>query len=147
MSEYRCPNCHQPNPANTARCQSCGINLNSRAVVITQRNPLVVSKRPLPAPPLKTIGASVALGALAILADVGVRYLRGRLRLADISLPTRTRHPQKVVQEVRVEETRPQGQRVVTVYSERVIEERRWGRPVRRIVDRLAWRSEESLNL
>jgi hypothetical protein len=51
-----------------------------------------------------------------------------------------------VIHEVRVQENKSGGNRVVTVFSERIIEERRWGRPVRRIVDRLAWRSEESLS-
>ncbi len=122
--------------------------LNSRSIIVPKDRPVVLSKPLLPARQLKRLGASVVVGAVALLAEVGFIYLRRRVqRFEGVRLlPLRPRTLSAPV-ETRVEEKRPSGKRVVTVYSERVIEERRWGRPVRRIVDRLAWRSEENLEL
>lgn len=146
MSDNYCPSCHEPNPNNAISCQNCGASLESRYVVVAQPSPIALSRPQWPAPPLKTIGASVALGAVVLLIDAGIRFARSRLRFNGASLPVSRKRPQPVVREVRLEEKKANGHRIVTVFSERVIEERRWGRPVRRIVDRLAWRSEESLS-
>lgn len=146
MSDNYCPSCHEPNPATADRCENCGASLAPRAVVVAQRSPVILSKPQWPAPPLKTIGASVALGAVVLLVDAGIRFVRSRFRLDGASLPVPRRRPQPIVREVHLEEEKSDTHRVVTVFSERVIEEHRWGRPVRRIVDRLAWRSEETLS-
>lgn len=146
MSDHYCPSCHEPNPMESSRCRNCGASLASRAVVVPQRSPIMLSRPQWPAPPLKTIGVSVALGAVVILVDASIRFIRSRIHLNGTLRPLTGRRLQPLVRETRLEETNSKGNRVVTVFSERVIEERRWGRPVRRIVDRLAWRSEESLS-
>ena len=146
MAGYRCPNCQEHNPSHNQFCQVCGAALSSSAIVIPQDRPVVLSKRQLPSRQLKRLGASVAVGAVALIAEIGILYLRRRIQRVDGPLlSTRSKGQLPAVTEVRVEEKKAKGQRIVTVFSERVVEERRWGRPVRRIVDRLAWRSEETL--
>jgi hypothetical protein len=123
--------------------------LDPQAIVIAQESPIILSQRQLPARQLKRIGASVALGAVALLAEAGIRYLRQRSQdwsNHSAALPASRKKSLPVSSKTQIEEQRAGGKRVVTVFSERVVEERRWGRPVRRIVDRLAWRSEETLD-
>jgi hypothetical protein len=146
MASQRCPNCQEINPAHNQFCQDCGAALGSSAIVIAQDRPIVLSKPQLPSRQLKRVGASVAVGAIALIAEVAILYLRRRNRQVDGPLlPTERKRRVPAVTEVQIEEKKVKGQRIVTVFSERVVEERRWGRPVRRIVDRLAWRSEETL--
>lgn len=146
MAGQRCPNCQEKNPTSSEYCRECGAVLRSRAVVIAQSKPVILSKPQLPAQQIKRVGASVAIGALAVIAEIGVLYLRSRFQDGDSPrLLVQRKRSLPVTSEVRVEEKTAKGQRVVTVFSERVVEERRWGRPVRRIVDRLAWRSEETI--
>lgn len=146
MAGQRCPNCRKANPPSTRYCQHCGSALDSQAIVITQESPIVLSQRQLPAKQLKRIGASVALGAVVLLAEASIRYLRQRTGdWRAPSLPAAHKKSLPVTRKTQVEEEQISGKRIVTVFSERVVEERRWGRPVRRIVDRLAWRSEETL--
>lgn len=146
MAGQRCPNCQESNPASNDYCQACGAALNTRAIVITQDKHPILTKPQLPARQLKRVGASVALGAVAVMAQLGVRYLRRVIQDQEATiLPARRKRTMPSSAEVRIEEKTVKGKRVVTVFSERVVEERRWGRPVRRIVDRLAWRSEETL--
>jgi hypothetical protein len=93
------------------------------------------------------LGASLAIGAIALIAEFGILYLRRRVQRIEGPLrPLFRPRPLPVATEVQVEENKVSGTRTVTMFSERVIEERRWGKPVRRIVDRLAWRSEETLD-
>lgn len=146
MAGQRCPNCQQNNPAQNDYCQRCGVEISSRAIVISQDRSLLLSKPQLPARQLKRLGASVAVGAVALIAEVGILYLRRRVQQVEGPLlPLRRKRTLPAKTEVHIEEKKVSGHRVVTIFSERVVEERRWGRPVRRIVDRLAWRSEETL--
>lgn len=146
MVGQRCTNCRHDNPMGNTHCQSCGAALSPHSVVISPDKSVVLSKPQYPARQLKRLGASVAAGALVLLAEVGYIYLRRRVQRSQGSLlPIRRRRSLPAPVEVRTEEKKVSGKRVVTMFSERVVEERRWGRPVRRIVDRLAWRSEETL--
>jgi predicted amidophosphoribosyltransferase len=147
MVGQRCANCGIDIPPGNTHCQSCGTALNPHPVVVSRNKSVLLSKPHYPTRQIKRVGASVAVGAVALLAEVGFVYLRRRLQKSQGSLlPIRRRRALPAVVEVRTEEKKDSGKRVVTVFSERVVEERRWGRPVRRIVDRLAWRSEETLD-
>jgi len=147
MAGQRCPNCQKNNLPGYEYCQDCGAPLGSRAVVISQDSPVILSKPQLPARQLKRLGASVAVGAIALIAEVGVLYLRRRVQgVEGPLLPTKRKRPLPTSTELHIEEKKVSGKRVVTLTGERIIEERRWGRPVRRIVDRFAWRSEETLD-
>jgi hypothetical protein len=143
MVGQRCANCRHDNPPGNTHCQSCGAALSPHSVVVARDRSIGLSKPHYPARQLKRLGASVVVGAVALLAEVGIVYLRRRVQ--GPLLPIRRRRTLPTAVDVRTEEKKGSGKRVVTVFSERVVEERRWGRPVRRIVDRLAWRSEEPL--
>jgi len=146
MVGQRCESCRQENPPGNSFCQTCGAPLNSRSVIVSPDKSVNVSKPQLPARQLKRLGASVVIGAVALLAEVGVVYMRRRVQRGEgPRLLTRRKRPLPAQTETRIEEKKTSGKRVITVFSERIVEERRWGRPVRRIVDRLAWRSEETL--
>ena len=141
-----CAICRHDNPPGNTHCQRCGSTLSPHSVVVSPDKSVVLSKPQYPARQLRRLGASVAVGAVALLAEAGFIYLRRRVQKSQGPLlPLRRRRSLPASVEVRTEEKKTSGKRVVTVFSERVIEERRWGRPVRRIVDRLAWRSEETL--
>lgn len=147
MASQWCTNCSEKISPDTQSCQSCAGPTGSKAVVITQDRPVILSKSQLPARQLKRLGASVAVGVVALVAEVGILYFRRRVQgVNGPLLPIGRKRPLPATTAVRVEENKGSGTRTVTVFSERIVEERRWGRPVRRIVDRLAWRSEETLD-
>jgi hypothetical protein len=142
MVDRICPNCRHSNAPYVNTCENCGASLVNPPVIMRQQNSLVVSGRQLPAQQLKRLGVSVAVSVVALLAEVALVYLRRRVdRMQAPSFSMRRRHALPVP--VEEQPHRKASKRIVTVYSERVVEERRWGRPVRRIANRLAWRSEE----
>ncbi|MDX1413470.1 MAG: hypothetical protein R3293_04715 [Candidatus Promineifilaceae bacterium] len=121
--------------------------MSNGAVVVRSNNHMTVAGRPLPKRQLKQIGVSIVVSAAALLAEIGVIYLRRRLRKGSLPrLISRRNHQISAVVDDQSPGSVPSGKRVVSVYRERVVEERRWGRPVRRIVDRMAWRSEEEID-
>ena len=144
MVDRICLNCRHSNAPYSNSCENCGVSLDTPPVIMRQQNSLVRSGRQLPARQLKRLGVSVAVSIVALLAEVGFIYLRRRvdqMQAPSFSLRRRRALPAPV-------EKQPQkkaSKRIVTVYSERVVEEKRWGRPVRRIANRMAWRSEELL--
>lgn len=148
MLGQRCPSCQIDSSPGDSYCKDCGTMLDSRSIVVFRKSPVVLSRPQLPSRRLRRVGVTVAVSAVALLAEVSLFYLRRRMqRYQGLRLLSFRQKPLPAPVTARVEEKGPSGKRVVTVYSERVVEERRWGRPVRRIVDRLAWRSEENLEL
>lgn len=144
MVDRICPNCRHSNAAHVNYCESCGISLGDPPVVMRREDSLVVSSRPLPARQLKRLGVSIAVSLVALAAEVGFIYLRRRVNRMQTPLLSFGRR-RALPAPIEDEPEKMAGKRVVTVFSERVVEERRWGRPARRIVNRLAWRSEENL--
>jgi hypothetical protein len=146
MLGERCVNCQQNNPPGNSHCLGCGAPLNQKAVVVSLDRSVVRLKSQLPSRQLKRLGASVAVAAVTLLAEAGYIYLRRRVQgVQGPLLPKFRRRALPATVETRTKKTETSGKRVVTFFSERVVEERRWGRPVRRIVDRFAWRSEETV--
>ena len=144
MADRICQNCRHSNAPYRNSCENCGVSLGTPPVIMRQQNNLVTSGRQLPVRQLKHLGVSVAVSVVALLAEVGIIYLRRRVdRMQAPSFSFRRRRALPAPVEVQPE--KKVNKRIVTVYSERVVEERRWGRPVRRIANRLAWRSEEIL--
>jgi hypothetical protein len=112
------------------------------------RNPaaLSLSSEALPPDHVKRVVATLAISLAALLAEAGLRYLQRRLEqmpAPTIRLRRGKARDTAVTPTIRLRKAAEQT-RVITVMSERVVEERRWGRPVRRVVERFAWRSEES---
>lgn len=140
-----CPNCDYNNRSGLHICQNCGVSLDRHAVIMRPDN-VIVANRQLPSRQLKRLGASLVVSAVALLVEVGFIYARRRLRYVQVSdlVPRRKRKLPTSVETQSIKTT-TSGKRVVSVYSERVVEERRWGRTVRRVIDRMAWRSEETI--
>ncbi len=140
-----CPNCDFDNRSGFRTCQNCGVSLGHQAVII-RPDDVIVGNRQLPSRQLKRLGASLVVSAVALLVEVGFIYARRRLRYVQVSdlVPRRKRKLPTSVETQSIKTT-TSGKRVVSVYSERVVEERRWGRTVRRVIDRMAWRSEETI--
>ena len=146
MALKPCPNCRHQNPEENSFCGNCGSELRQSALIISRPSPIQISETPLATPQVKALAATIAVSAAAILAEQGLVYVQRRLSAMErpsFSLRRRksTAEPGMVI--------RPQQSktpRVVTVVGERVIEERHWGRPVRRVVERFAWRGEEVEN-
>ncbi len=147
MSGLICPNCEANNSPTRLVCEKCGFQLQKNAIIIRPDNRVDIFGRQLPAQQLKRIGASLMISAAALLAEVGFVYLRRRLSQNNKSLNLFSkRSPKNNEQKVQKTDSKLlSGKRVVSVYQEQVVEELRWGRPVRRIISRMAWRSDESI--
>jgi len=146
MTHSICPSCNFYNLSGNSICANCGVSLDRRAVVMRPDNNIIVPGRQLPTRQLKRLGASIVVSAIALLAEVSFLYLRRRLR--DVDMPRlRPKRKNRLPVSIDTQLTKPAttGKSVVSVYSERIVEERRWGRPVRRVVDRMAWRSEQTI--
>ncbi len=145
MNNSTCPNCNYQNLPGTRDCKNCGVTLERRAVIM-RPDDVIIANRQLPSRQLKRLGASLAVSAATLLLEFGIIYMRHRLGyVARPSLIPRRQTKLPATLETQSKKTVRTGKRVVSVYSERVVEERRWGKTVRRIVNRTAWRSEESI--
>lgn len=136
MVEQRCPQCRATNPIQNRYCGQCGSALN--LPVARQSSPLVIGRPNLPAPELKQIGQTVAVGLLAIAAEAGLSWLRRRVqRESGAKLP--------VTQDsIRPKAIVPQQKTAVpptAVYHSETIEhtEMRPEGILRRVVTRAAW--------
>lgn len=143
MAMTICSTCGQENPADNRYCGSCGAKLNERALIISQPSPIMIGDRQLSQSQIKALAATIAVGLAALLAEAGLAYLQNLLSSRERPSLSLRRKKKSAVQETTVVPVRRRNGRVVTVVSERVIVEKRWGRPVRRVVERFAWRGEE----
>jgi hypothetical protein len=117
--------------------------LKQSALIINQPAPIQLGDRPLATPQVKALAVTAAIGLTTLLAEAGLVYLQRRVsRMQRPSLSLRRRKKPAVEPTAIVPAGRRNG-RVITVVGERVVEERRWGRPMRRVVERFAWRGEE----
>ena len=145
-----CPICRQQNPAANSYCGNCGADLagpdqKNKSLLVRRPTPIEIGENQLATPQAKALIVTVAVGVATLLAEAGLTYLQRRV--SEMERPSLSpRRGKKATSEKAViippESKRPPD-RVITVVSERVIEEKRWGRPVRRIVERVAWRGEE----
>jgi hypothetical protein len=146
MTTYICQECNFHNKPGKKHCESCNASLDRNSVIVQPVNEVVVANRQLPSKQLKNLGTSLVVSAVALLVEVGIIYLRRRVRQGNLPpLFSKKKTNAEVTAVEQPIKPAMSGRRVVSVYSERVVEERRWGRPVRRIVNRMAWRSEESI--
>jgi hypothetical protein len=142
-----CPICRQENPTANSYCGNCGADLNESALIVKQPTPIQIGDKQLAKPPVKVLAVTLAVGAATLLAEAGLSYIQRRVSEVERpSLSLRGRKKAAAETSIIVPRTKQAPDRVITVVSERVIEEKRWGRPVRRIVERMAWRGEERSN-
>ncbi len=142
MYETTCPQCHMANASNHNYCGRCGAALDDAPIVVSESKGLSVGGMNLPARQLRQIGFSVLVSAATLLAEVGVIYLNRRvqqIRQDSAVVPLQRTNP---TNELLPSAEEPRS-RKVTVISERIVEVRRFGRPVQRLIERVAWRSED----
>lgn len=147
MANLNCPNCYASNASDQAYCSNCGEPLTQSSLFVRRSNGLTIGSRDLPARQLKQIGASVAVGMAALLAEAALIWLRRRVqKMESASLPAAGKRGKGGEETAVFIPNRPAADRThtVTVVSERVVEIHRWGRPVKRIIERMAWRREET---
>ncbi len=141
-----CPNCHQTVSATSYYCLNCGVALNENPIIVSPQQNISIAGRDVTSRQLKQIGTSIAVSALAILAEVSLIYVQRRLaQLRDPATSitsSKKRWWRKNRGEVATTEIREEQGEVVTVVRERVVEIRRWGRPMQRVIERMVWRRE-----
>ncbi len=138
MVERICAVCHEGNPLENRFCGKCGNALERLLPAAPVDAPLVVAGRQLPVT-WKQVGRTVAVGAVALAAEVGLSVLRRRLNgaVAPLSL---ARHVKGTIAAAGASESQATGAPgAVTIISERVIEliESERGR---KIIDKHIWR-------
>lgn len=139
-----CPTCGHNNPSGNSYCGGCGAALSESALIVRRPAPIQIGERQLATPQLKALAATVAVSVAALLAEAGLAYLQRRLsQMERPSFSKAGRKARSAESSVIVPPKKRNG-RVITIVGERVVEEKRWGRPVRRVVERFAWRGEES---
>jgi hypothetical protein len=141
-----CPNCRHQNPEENSYCGNCGSELRQSALIISRPSPIQISETPLATPQIKALAATIAVSAAAILAEQGLVYVQRRLSAIERPSFSLRRKKSKTEPGAVIVPHMAKKTRVITVVGERVIEEKHWGRPVRRVVERFAWRGEEQDN-
>jgi hypothetical protein len=142
-----CPICRQENPAANSYCGNCGADLNETALIVKKPTTIQIGEKPLATPQAKALVVTLAVGAVTLLAEAGLTYLQHRVEgLERPSFSLRKLKKPAAEKALIMPPSKRPPDRVITVVGERVIEEKRWGRPVRRIVERMAWRGEERSN-
>ena len=145
-----CPICRQQNPSTNSFCGNCGADLadldrNNKSLLVRRPTAVEVGETQLATPQAKALIVTVAVGVATLLAEAGLVYLQRRV--SEMERPSlslrRKKKPAGEKSIIIPPDSKRAPDRVITVVSERVVEERHWGRPVRRIVERVAWRGEE----
>ena len=100
MAEHAlCPRCGHENPSENRFCGSCGVSLEASSDVVARReNDLTVKGHALPAR-LGHISKAVAAGLAMLGAEVGLSWLRHRIRAEDRPSALSAREPDTVVSE------------------------------------------------
>lgn len=141
MVAQPCPVCRHQNPPENAYCGACGAAFSSSPLVISTPSALRLPNA-LPPEQVKRLAATVTISFAALLAEVGLKYLQGRLD--EMPTPQLRQARGKALTPVKPKDQGEQSNgRTITILSERVTEEIRWGRPSRRIIERFAWRAED----
>ncbi len=142
----RCPHCQQHNPIGNQYCGNCGATLDANPLILRRNQNYSIAGYDVTPGQLRQIGVSLAVSVLALLAEAGLIYLRRRVQHLQLipneqSVYARARKKSEQTEIISVGQKSEPGE-IVTVYRERVVEIRRWGRPVQRIIDRVALRRE-----
>lgn len=145
MVESICPNCRSGNSPANRFCGQCGARLKTNALVAQSENSITIGNTELPMQQVKQVGISLAVGLATLLADAALNWLRGRVENGGLNgrsshTPAPPAVQQPATQLVPVEpEPRKE---TITIIQERIVEVHRWGRPMQRFVERMAWKKE-----
>ena len=146
MLEIICPSCRAGNDPINQFCGQCGGRLQRNALV-TQAGSgshITIGKTRLPVQQVKQVGVSLAVSLATLLAEATLawarRRLEDRLNRPSAGLSLVRRPPAEDIQTPAMPvETPPP---TVTIVRERIVEVHRWGRPVQRFIERMAWKRE-----
>jgi hypothetical protein len=140
MVERICPVCQHGNPLENRFCGACGASLTQEALAKRPETGIVIAGVELPAAQVRQVTRAVALGAAAIVAEVGLAWLRKRTGQAN--LPAVQAPPTQALNAI-VPQTNPTGQPAVTIWSQRVVEIWEHGQLTRQVVEKHLWRKEQ----
>jgi hypothetical protein len=140
MVERICPICQHGNPLENRFCGACGASLTQDALAKRPETGIVIAGVELPAAQVRQVTRAVALGAAAIVAEVGLAWLRKRTGQAN--LPAVQATPAQVANAL-TPQANPGGQPAVTIWSQRVVEIWEHGQITRQVVEKHLWRKEE----
>lgn len=140
MVERICQTCRYGNPVEAQFCNKCGTALERQLPALPGRANLVIAGRSLPVS-WRQVGKTVAIGAAALAAEVGIAWLRRRMdgtpaSTALVRATQATRTPDKAV-------TNSSAASIVTIISQRVIEVLDNGDGRRQITEQHIWRKIE----
>jgi hypothetical protein len=138
MVERICSMCQAGNPLDDRYCGKCGAPLERLLPAPRQSTALARLNQVLPVN-WQQVGRTVAIGAVALAAEVGLAWLNRRLNAAQ---PNATTSPTTLAVRPTTSEQRPA--HVVTILSQRVIEfvDGEPGKPSQ-IIERHVWRKIE----
>lgn len=146
MLEMICPSCRAGNDPINQFCGQCGGRLQRNALVTQKNSHITIGNTRLPVQQVKQVGLSLAVSLATLLADAALawarRQLEERLNKPSTGLSLWKREKQQetaVLPPPPPLETPPP---TVTIIRERIVEVHRWGRPVQRFIERMAWKRE-----
>ena len=140
MVERICPACQQANPIDDRFCGKCGVPLERQLPVRLADTRLTIAGRNLPIT-WQQLGKTVALSAAALVADVGLAWLRRRIEAGPAAAPTTLAHSNSTTPAAAAP-GRAAGS-IVTIVSQRVIEIWDSSDGKRQISERHFWRRRE----
>ena len=118
MVERVCPSCQYANPLDDRFCGKCGVALERQVLAHSGDHGLTIAGRSLPVS-WKQVGKTAALGAAAVVAEVGLVWLRRRLEQGPT--PAETALTKSLATPAKRPPQSGEGS-VVTIISQRVIE-------------------------
>lgn len=138
MVERICPQCQHGNPPENQFCGHCGNALSRLLPVPVNEQALMIAGHQLPVT-LRQVGQTVAISLVALAAEAGLSWLRGRIERGTASVLTNQLAPTSKA----VQPAQPAGN-ITMIVSQRVLEIWEHGELTRKIVERSAWRRESS---
>lgn len=140
MTRKICPECAASNLLENHFCGRCGSRLE-QPLVVPRRSELTIGRgHLLPPATLRQVGRATAVSLLAIAAEAGLSWLRGRANTKTTSLPAVAQPP--VVKEragaLPALPGRPPG-RVTAIFGRRVVRVWQQGRRGRETVEEEVW--------
>lgn len=144
MVESICPSCRSGNSPANQFCGQCGAKLKTSALMRRKDNSsITIGNTKLPMQQVKQVGVSLAVGLATLLADAALNWVRNRVENGR-SQPQQTiiSNQQPTTQLVPVPAEPEPRKETITIVQERIVEVHRWGRPMQRFVERMAWKKE-----
>jgi hypothetical protein len=141
MVERICSVCQHGNPLENRFCGACGASLTQDALAKRPETGIVIAGIELPAAQMRQVTRAVALGAAAVIAEVGLAWLRKRTGAT--TLPAVQTPPAQAAANAIVPQASPTGQPAVTIWSQRVVEIWEHGQLTRQVVEKHLWRKEQ----